>query len=102
MKGIRQKLKGNKGETLAEAMVASLLAGIALLVLSTMIMVSHRMIDNSSNAVKEFYEGANEIERESGAFENGTVTITGSDHKKTQIEVKIYKTEESGLAVYTK
>lgn len=97
-----KKLKESKGETLAEAMVASLLAGIALLILSTMIMVSHRMIDNSSNAVKEFYEGANKIESKSGQFEQGTVTIIGSDHTKTGIDVKIYKAEESGLAVYTK
>lgn len=102
MKGIRQKLKENKGETLAEAMVASLFAGIALLALSTMIMVSHRMIDSSSNAVKEFYEDANDIERLSGEFEQGTVTIIGSDHTTSRIDVKIYKTEESGLAVYTK
>lgn len=97
---LRKKLGDSKGETLAEALVASLLAGIALLFLASMIMVSHRMIDRSSNGVTAFYEDANQIENQTVEPKDGHVTLISSDHTQTQINVKIYKTD-SGLAVYT-
>ena len=102
MKRIRQKLKNSKGETLVEALVASLLAGIALLALSSMIMTSHRMIDKSNDTVKAFYEEINQIEKRSLNPKNGIVTIRSSDNTQIQINVKVYKTDKSGLAVYTK
>ena len=101
MKRIRQKLKNSQGETLAEALIASLLAGIALLALSSMIMASHRMMDRSNNTVKAFYEEINQIEEQAIHPKNGTVTIMSSDKTQTKLNVKIYKTDESGLAIYT-
>lgn len=101
MKRIRQKLKNSQGETLAEALIASLLAGIALLALSSMIMASHRMMDRSNNTVKAFYEEINQIEEQAIHPKNGTVTIMSSDKTQTKLNVEIYKTDESGLAIYT-
>lgn len=101
MKRIRQKLKNSKGETLAEALVASLLAGMALLALASMIMVSHGMMDRSNKAVKAFYEEVNQIEKQLIHPKSGTVTIISSGKTQTQIDVKVYKTDESNLAVYT-
>lgn len=96
---LRKKLIESKGETLAETLVASLLAGIAMLFLASMILVSHRMIDRSSNAVKDFYEDANQIENQAMDPTNGQVTIISSDNTQTQIDVKIYKSD-NGLVVY--
>lgn len=102
MKRIRQKLGGSKGETLPEALIASLLAGTALLALSSMIMVSHQMIDRSNNTMKAFYEEVNQIEKQLVSPKNGVVTIMSLDNMQAQIDVKIYKTDESHLAAYTK
>ena len=102
MKRIRQKLGNSKGETLPEALVASLLAGIALLALSSMIMVSHQMIDRSNDTIKAFYEEANQIEKQSIPPKEGIVTIVSSDKTQAQINVKVYKTDETNLAIYTK
>ena len=100
IKKTRRKLTNAKGETLGEVLVASLLAGIALLSLSSMIMVSHRIIDRSSNVVKAFYEEINEIERQSLQAKNGIVTIRSKDSTQVNIDVQVYKTEENGLAIY--
>lgn len=101
MERIKQKLGDSKGETLAEVLVASLLAGIALLALSSMIMVSHQMIDRSDETVKAFYEEINQIEKLSISPKGGIVTVS-SDKRQAQIDVKVYKTDESNLAIYTK
>lgn len=104
MKKIRQKLKSSKAETLGEVLVASLLAGIALLSLSSMIMASHRIIDSSSNLVKTFYEEKNQLEKQSVQPEAGNVTIRKKDNTEINteinIDVEVYKTNENGLALY--
>lgn len=100
MEKIRQKLKSSRGETLGEVLVASLLAGIGLLSLSSMIMTSHRIIDRSSNLVKVFYEEVNELEKQSLESKSGMVTIKSKDNSDVNINVDIYKTKENGLALY--
>lgn len=100
MKKIRQKLKNSQGETLGEVLVAALLAGIALLSLSSMIMASHKIIDRSSNIVKAFYEEINDLERQSLQPKNGIVTIRSKDNTQVNINVDVYKTSENGLAIY--
>lgn len=101
MNKIEQKLKSFKGETIAEALMASLLGGIGLLILATMIRVSHRMIDNSNSIVNAFYEEVNLLENQSIVSKDGTVTITDLNNTKAEIHVRIYKTNENGLVMYT-
>ena len=100
MDRIRKKIENSKGETLAEALVASLLAGIALLALASMIMASHRMMDQSQKAVQQIYEDMNAIESRTISPQSGNVTITGQDTMQTKISVDIYKASNSGLASY--
>lgn len=101
MTRVKQRLKDEKGETLAEALIASFLAAIGLLILATMIRTSHKMIDKSSGIVNTFYNQVNQIENRLISPENGSVTITDSNNTKIKIPVKIYKAGEDGLAMYT-
>lgn len=103
MKKLNEKLKSVKGETLLEVLLSSFLGGIALLILASMITVSHRLIDQSSDAVGEFYEEVNEIEKQTAPFKNGTITIKSSKTlEETIVNVKIYKLSNNGLTAYTK
>lgn len=101
MNKVGQKLKSFKGETIAEALMASLLGGIGLLILATMIRVSHRMIDNSNSIVNGFYEEVNLLENQSIVPKDGMVTIIDLNNTKAEIHVKVYKTNKSELAMYT-
>ena len=102
MNRIRKKIENSKGETLAEALVASLLAGIALLALSSMIMTSHRMMDQSQQTVQQLYEDMNSIENRTISPQSGNVIISGKDNMQTHISVDIYKASNSGLASYAR
>ncbi|WP_066719376.1 hypothetical protein [Clostridium sp. Marseille-P299] len=104
MNKISEKVKDVRGETLAEALLASLLAGIALLILASMIMVSHRMIDKSSETIEAFYGDINNIEKQEGPCNEGTVVIKSKNtpEKEIKIEVKIFKITDGSLAAYTK
>lgn len=102
MKKIGKRLINSQGETLGEVLVASLLGGIALLTLSSMIMASHKIMDRSNNTVKAFYEEINQLERQSIEPKSGTITIKSDDNMEAHINVKIYKTNKNGLAVYSK
>nr|WP_307990995.1 hypothetical protein [uncultured Niameybacter sp.] len=101
MNKVGQKLKSLKGETIAEALMASLLGGIGLLILATMIRVSHGMIDNSNDIINVFYEEVNLLEKQSIVPKEGTVTITDLNNTKAEIHVKVYKTNKNELAMYT-
>lgn len=100
MNKLGQKLKECKGETMAEALVASFLAGIGLLILATMIRVSHRIIDKSNETINTFYKEVNQLEQQSINPKWGTVSIIGPE-KSSEIKVKIYEAESSGLIMYT-
>lgn len=104
MNRISEKLKDVRGETLAEALLASLLAGIALLILASMIMASHRMIDKSSDTIEKFYDDINKIEKQEEPYKEGTVVIKSENNpeKEINIRVRIFKITDGSLAAYTK
>lgn len=97
---IRKKINNSGGETLIEVLVASLVAGVALLGLATMIMVSHKMMDTSGKNGDVYYEDINAIELRTAPKSSAIVTIIDNEHGNTQIHVDLYKTDDNLLAVY--
>lgn len=100
MNTLGQKLKDLKGETMAEALVASFLAGIGLLILATMIQVSHRIIDRSNEVIDTFYKEINELEKQTMQSKWGTVKIIAPGGNK-DIDVRVYEGKTSGITMYT-
>lgn len=97
---IRRKMNDSSGETLAEVLVASLVAGAALLGLATMIMVSHKMMDTSGSDRSTYYEHVNGIELRAMPKSSAVVTIKDNEYGNTEITVDLYKSEDNLLAVY--
>lgn len=97
---IRRKIKDSSGETLAEVLVASLVAGIAMLGLATMIMASQKMMNTSGMDSSTYYEQVNRIELRTAPKASAVVTIKDNEYGDTHIHVDLYKSEDNVLAVY--
>lgn len=110
---VRNKLNSQKGESLAEALIACLLGGMALLILSVMIQTSTRMVANSAAQAGKDQASVNAMEKRdtsaaatTGAKMEVSYEVTGADGSKStetkEIDIKIYKHTEGGLTVYDK
>lgn len=95
-----KKLHRSEGETLVEALLGALVAGIALLGFFSMIIASNKIMERSDAAVKTFYENINAIEQKALTAEVGTITITDEANNVTEIQVNIFKTKDNRLAAY--
>ena len=65
MSAITAKLRGTRGESLTETLVATLIASLALLLLAGAVTTSTRVIDKSRKTIGSYYE-------EKTAIQNGT------------------------------
>lgn len=61
------KLQSNRGETLAETLVAALIGVIALLLLASMIMASTQLVSRSGSGIEELYNQMEQMEKTSTA-----------------------------------
>ena len=71
------KLKSQKGETIAEVLVASVVIALGMILFVTMINASFRILNNEETAYKEFIDSRNAFERiaENNGSAAGKVTI---------------------------
>ncbi len=99
------KLKSNSGESIAETLVAVLIAAFALLMLAGTINSATNLITKSQNSLKAYYQLNNKIEkRETGSadnysVENGTATFSEYETDKLTIKdtpVVMYKNTKIG------
>ena len=92
---IRGKLNSRKGESIAEVLVALLIAALALVMLASMITSSSSMIKSSRIKMQDYYTANNALETRTGTTAGtGTVTI-----KIDSFPVKIDVTETAGPSV---
>ena len=56
-----KKLKNQKGETIAEVLIASLVAVLGVILFATMVVTSYHIISESDRKMKEFYLSESEI-----------------------------------------
>lgn len=113
---VRNKLKKNNGETLAEVLVAVLIAGVGMLLLISMLMSASKLVERGDAEVAKIYNGESAIEmgkdapaanmptESTGTITFGNFTKDGvpiGDGNKS-INVTIYSDSASGLARYDK
>lgn len=104
MDKLRRKLHQKKGETLAEVMVAILVSAAGMLLLSSLIMASTRIVDKGAKSMMIMYDGATAMETKSPEpIKNQQMTVTFANGGTTvsNIFVDIYKDNESKLVSYT-
>jgi len=77
IKRIGKKLNTNAGESLAEVLVALLIAALALVMLASMITSSASIIQNSRKNIEAYYAANNALESKSGgAYTTGSVSTS--------------------------
>lgn len=92
MKKILVKLSSNKGESISEVLVASLVIALALIMLVTMTMSAFRLTRNAENAFNDYYDSENNAETSAGEEAPGySLKIEHGESEQEQNDVTFYK-----------
>jgi len=99
-KRIVRKLKNNSGESIAETLVAVLIAAFALLMLAGTINTASNLITNSKNRLKVYYDENNRLASGTVGDSRNTITmnekIGGKTNWITCENVGVYENDELG------
>ena len=80
IKRVKQKLKSDAGESIAEVLIALLIAALALTMLASVISTSARMITQSKEKLEKYYAANEELNtRTHDSSKNLTTTGTGKE-----------------------
>lgn len=92
MSKILVKLRNNKGESIAEVLVASLVIALALILLVTMTMAAFRLTRKAENAFNDYYDSENHAEESAGQETSGyDLKIKHGTKEESQSDVTFYK-----------
>ena len=72
---ISAKLRGNRGESITEVLVAIVVSGLAILMLATVIAAAMNVNKTSQRAMNDYYEANNSVVS-GGVATTGTVSLT--------------------------
>lgn len=100
-KQLLKKLKSNSGESIAETLVAVLIAALALLMLAGTINTASRLITRSKTALDAYYTENNKLSEHSSSNSSGTSTVTvssGAADGWISCTVDLYKNDKIGSA----
>ena len=79
MHSLKNKLRSQAGETIAEVLVSLLISALALTMLASMITATVSMVTRSKEKMKEYYENGEALELMSSDTETIKVTMRGTD-----------------------
>lgn len=103
MQCVYRKLRKGSGESLAEVLVAILISAVGMLMLSSLIYASTRMIEKGDSKIAKIYSGVNVMEEKNGSTRTDQLNIRrGSDGQTSTVNIDIYYDEASGLVSYEK
>lgn len=97
MKRIVKKIKNNKGESIAETLIALLVSALGIMLLAGMIQTSSKLITNSNDRISKYVEQENAIVEYSGTPTSGTISLSPSNNLTAA--VKINSEESSSVSV---
>ncbi len=110
IKKLRSRLKGKGGETLAEVLVAMLIAALALTMLASVISTASDMIQRSKTTTEAYYSQNNLLEQQPATTDTLSITVVFENRKDISgknITVKLktgggamtaYRYENNGLS----
>ena len=84
---VSAKLRGERGESITEVLVAIVVSGLAILMLGTVIATAVNVNKASQKAIDEYYAANNDVAAGSAtatgtvglASDSGSITLSGSD-----------------------
>lgn len=76
MQAIRARLRGDRGETITEVLVAIVISGLAILMLATAIASAVNVNNASRDAMNRYYAANNNAVLGDTATASGTVSVT--------------------------
>lgn len=108
MRFVKKRITSNRGETIAEVLVASLVIALGMILFVTMVNASFRLLKNEENSYKSFIETKNAFERiaENAEGHAGKVTVSvlqpggTSTSLKCKDDIEIYSRVSSEMTFY--
>ena len=102
-----RKLRNNKGETITEVLVASLVVVLGVLLYAMMVNSSFHIINTAEEGMKKLYENESSLESGSADKDEGkhlTLDINGisSPGDYHVVDVTVYHTESMKMYEYDK
>ena len=105
--GIIKKCLEKRGESIAEALIAILVAALGMLLFSTMLISSGKLMKRSNAALDNYYTGINNMEKRDSTAQDGTGTAVISENlfgaassMKTDQgqseEIRLYQSADAG------
>ncbi len=90
-KSAKLKIFSRKGETLAEVLVALLIASLAVAMLAGMIQASVKIIDSAESKMQEYYVASNALALKTPAAStgDGKVSLSYEDSSHMQVTVRL-------------
>lgn len=93
---MKKKLHSEKGDSIAEVLVALLISALALVMLASMITSSARMITNSKTILNDYYSESAQMN--SSTASDGTFDISVKiDSETKSYTVNYYKSKSTGF-----
>lgn len=98
---VRAKLRSRRGESITEVLAATVVGGLAILMLAMAIATASKMVMASNDAMDDYYDNGNVIAESAGDALSGTVTLQ-SDGKgvalvrDSALDVVYYESEQTG------
>ncbi len=98
-----KKLTENKGETISEVLVATLIAAVSMLIFAGMVMASQNIVKSSRETIKDYYSRNSMMEvrgTEVKEYSGGKIVFSRSPvYEKSQYDssdgVKLYSNEKN-------
>ena len=105
--GIIKKCLEKRGESIAEALIAILVAALGMLLFSTMLISSGKLMKRSNAALDNYYTGIDNMEKRDSTAQDGTGTAVISENlfgaassMKTDQgqseEIRLYQSADAG------
>ncbi len=86
MHQVQKKLYNQSGETIAETLIAMLIASIALVMLASMINSTVNVVNKSKAKMEEYYEANALLENSAASGDTFTITIQGKEDSDSKLE----------------
>ncbi len=93
------KLKSTSGESIAETLVAVLIAALALLMLAGSVNTSSNLITQSQSKLEDYYSKNNTLVEQGTSKGTLTATVTGTGISESWSDVPYYELNKDGSSI---
>ena len=96
----RKRLSNERGDTIAEVLVALLIAALGAALLATMVMVSGSAVSQTREAQAAAYDAESQTYAAAGDVEQGATVSLSAGSTTGSVAVTVYSSEDGAYARY--